>query len=94
MAGRPCTFTKSIWKSGRKICRSTQFGRIPGWVTNALGDRSEAATNAALASFLPTVLTPPTEIISATFIQFGFTSSREKVETEVDGRHGSLARHA
>jgi hypothetical protein len=30
----------------------------------------------------------------ATFIQFGFTSSSEKVETEVDGRHGSLARDA
>jgi hypothetical protein len=26
--------------------------------------------------------------------QFGFTSSGEKLETEVDGRHGSLARHA
>lgn len=30
----------------------------------------------------------------ATFIQFGFTSSSEKVDKEVDGRHGSLARHA
>lgn len=35
-------FMKSIWKSGRKICRSIPFARIPGWVTNAWGDRNEA----------------------------------------------------